>query len=312
MRLEVALFPLMLVHVVSGQRLDPDQNPNWTRYTFVEDSSTLVPMKGDYQVYYIQSGMWWNMLPLHFPVVPSPEEEVRLLSVFGEGFPALLATPARGRDYPDVKVVAVRDVDTMVVELSVYYEHRGSEVHDRCAHLDCRRRPPVVLPFRKGRYLANGRPFAKDRILTGDAENKDDERTATLTEQFDVLWARAMKEDRVIPQLNTDTCRYEVAVAGDLDVPDTCGVRNTDLWLMRSYYCGTHLARFPGWGTETAYTITGGPGSGVDTSGKGAHLHFSRQEEEKQWLDLTGWPPGDYTVSLVACGNGGSFILKLR
>jgi hypothetical protein len=32
-----------------------------------------------------------------------------------------------------------------------------------------------------------------------------DPRTVELTEQFDALWRKAMKHERVIPQLNTDT-----------------------------------------------------------------------------------------------------------
>lgn len=314
MRTTALAFSLLLVLTLQAQRLDPDQNPYWTRYTFVEDSSALVPLKGDYRVYYIQSGMWWTMMPLNHPVSPLPQDEVRLQKLFGQGFPALLATPARDRDHPDVKVVAVRGLDTMIVELSVYYEQGGGEPEERCAQLNCTRRPPVVLPFRHGRYLANGQPFTKEYYVKEDRENKYDAHTAKLTQQFDVLWAKAMKEDRVIPQLNTDTCRYELDVPVDLDVPDTLGVPtlNADVWLLRSYYCGTHFVRFPAWGTGTAYTLIGGPVSGVDTSGKNGELHFFTREEEKQWVDMTSWPPGDYTVRLVACGNGGLFTLKLR
>lgn len=312
MRPLLAFVLLVLGSTLRAQRLDPDQNPYWSRYTFVEDSAALVPLKGDYRVYYIQSGMWWNMFPLNYPVVPSPKDEVRLQRVFGPGYPALQATPARGRDLPDVKVVVVRGPDTMIVELSVYYAYRGGEVEDRCKDLDRTRRPPIVIPFRKGRYLANGRAFRTEYILANDPERLDDERTASLTTQFDALWAAAMKEDRVVPQLNTDTCRYELNVPPDLDVPDTSATRNTDEWLMRSYYSGTHLVKFPAWGTQTAYIITGGPGSGADTSGHDAQLQFGMGEQDKQWLDMTQWPPGDYTVRLIACGNGGSFVLKLR
>ncbi len=304
----IALFSLLL-SLSHAQRLDPDQNPYWARYTLVEDSSVLVPLIGDYRVYYIQSGMWWNMIQPQYPIRELPRDNMRLLPLFGSGTPVFMATPARGLDYPDVRLVVVRELDTMVVELSTYLPHASYDVSDRCMRTDCTRRPPVVLPFRPGRFLANGAPYEPDGAANPDP------RTAELTSQFDELWGREMKGARVIPQLNTDTCRYEPDVAADLDVPDTTlgsQGRNTDVWLMRSYYCGTHLAKFPAWGTETAYTITGGPGSGVDTSGKGAQLHFFLQEQEKQWLDLTGWPPGDYTVSLVACGNGGSFILKLR
>ena len=309
MRQAFIVLLALFMSPLHAQRLDPDQNPYWARYTIVEDSSVLVPLKGDYRVYYIQSGMWWNMIQPQYPIRDLPKESMRLLSLFRPGAPAFMATPARGLDHPDVRLVVVRKLDTMVVELSTYLPHAAYDVTDRCMRTDCTRRPPVVLPFRPGRFLVNGAGFGPDGAVNAEPG------TTELTRQFDELWSQEMKAARVIPQLNTDTCRYEVAVPSDLDAPDTTlgsHGRNTDVWLMRSYHAGTHLARFPAWGTETACTITGGPGSGVDTSGKGAQLHFFRQEQEKQWLDLTGWPPGDYTVSLVAFGNGGSFILKLR
>lgn len=312
MRALLIAFIMVAVQDAFAQRSAPDQNPYWARYAFVEDTTVLVPLQGEYRVYYIQSGMWWNMFSLDHPVTPTPEEEVHLQRLFGPGYPALQATPARGRDLPDVKVLAIRGADTMIVELSVHYQRRGSEVDERCANMDCRRRPPFVLPFRHGRYLANGHAFKKEYILAEDPENLDDERTAVLTTQFDALWTKAMKEDHVLPQVNTDTCRYTVDVAADLDMPDSTHRRSTDVWLLRSPYCATHLAHFPAWGTETKYTIEGGPGSGVDTSGQEAVLHSIGKRAEQLSLDVTSWPPGDYSVTLVACSNGGSFLLKLR
>lgn len=304
------VLPLLLLSGIHAhaQRLDPDQNPYWSRYTLVENSETLTPLRGDYRVYYLQSGMWWNMSMLDYTLTGLPKEGIRLLPLFRAELPAFSSTPARGMDLPDVRLVAVRDRDTMVVELTSGYLASAHDTTERCARTDCRRLPPFVLPFRAGRYLVNGAPFGPDGADHPDA------RTAELTRQFDVLWNKAMKNDAVIPQLNTDTCRYDVMVLEDLDVPVAQGAqgRNTDVWLLRSAYCGTHLAKFPSWGTETFYTITGGPGSGVDTSGHGAQLHFTHDEENKQWLDVTDLPPGDYTVSLIADGNGGSFILKLR
>lgn len=303
------LLPLLVTCMcASAQRPDPDQNPYWARYTFVEDSSALVPLQGDYRVCYLQQGMWWSYHEPVYPITDLPAEGMQLLPLFSGDQPAFKATPARGRDFPEVRLVVVRERDTMVVELSTYHANSSYDVTDRCARTDCRRRPPVVLPFRPGRYLANGAPFGPDGSATGD------DRTKELTRQFDKLWTTAMKNEQVIPQLNSDTCRYQVEVPADLDVPDTLGAhpRNTDVWLMRSYYCGTHFAKFPMWGTFTGYIITGGPGSSVDTTGKNAELHFGADEEEHQWLDVSDWPPGDYTVSLMSCGNGGSFVLKLR
>jgi len=248
------------------------------------------------------------MTDLHYPVVPRAEEEVRLQPLFGPGFPALRATPARGKDHPDVKVVVVRGMDTMVVELSVYYRARGAEVDDRCKTMDRKRRPPLVLPFRPGRYLPTGHAFSKASYALDDDEDQTDPQTIALTDQFDVLWKKAMKEELVLPQLNTDTCEQEVLVPADLGLPETL-VR--DVWVLRSPYCGSHLVRFPLWGTQTTYIITFNPYFS-DHTREPFTLETSALDDVDYWLDITDWPVGDHSVNLLACGNGGTFTLKLR
>ncbi|MBL0036682.1 MAG: hypothetical protein IPP26_13260 [Flavobacteriales bacterium] len=117
------LIPLLvLLGSVHGQHLDPDQQPYWTRYTFVEDSAVLVPLKGDYQVFYLQSGMWWTYMPPDHRIHGLPEKGLRLQPVFSAELPKFQATPARGTEQPEVKVVVVREQDTMVVTLSTYYQ----------------------------------------------------------------------------------------------------------------------------------------------------------------------------------------------
>ena len=65
-----------------------------------------------------------------------------------------------------------------------------------------------------------------------------------------------MKDELVMAQLNTDTCRQEVVVPADLDLPETL---YRDAWVMRSYYCGKHFVHFPLWGSQTTYIITFNP-----------------------------------------------------
>ena len=302
MRLLILLALLLHCFPVHAQRLDPDQNPYWTRYTFVEDSSALVPLKGDYRVYFLQSGMWWSYMVPEYPIRNLPEQSTRLLPLFARDRPAFKATPARGLDYPEVRLVVVRDPDTMVVELTTYFYGVPHQVTDRCAGTDCRRRPPVVLPFRPGRYIGNGAPFGPDGAANGDA------RTTELTVLFDSLWNEAMKADRVVPQLNTDTCSQEVILPPPIE-PNKTPMR--DSWVMRSPYCGTHFVHFPLKGTRTTYIITFNPYRPAEVRDP-ITLDTSERDDVNYWLDMSDWPVGDHPVRLVADGVEESFTLKLR
>ena len=297
------LIPLLvLLGSVHGQHLDPDQQPYWTRYTFVEDSAVLVPLKGDYQVFYLQSGMWWTYMPPDHRIHGLPEKGLRLQPVFSAELPKFQATPARGTEQPEVKVVVVREQDTMVVTLSTYYQGMGSLVNERCKKMDCTRRPPVVLPFRPGLYFPNG------RSLYQDTESIGDPLTTSLTEQFDALWKKAMKEGRVVPQLNTDTCQQELVLPPDPE-PNKTPMR--DAWVMRSPYCGTHFVHFPLKGTRTTYIITFNPYQPNEVK-EPVTLGTSALDDVNYWLDITDWPIGDHPVRLVADGVEESFTLKLR
>ncbi|MBL7950804.1 MAG: hypothetical protein JNM62_03730 [Flavobacteriales bacterium] len=299
----LVLLALVALHL---RAQDPDQNPYWTRYTVVEDSAVLLPLQGPYAVYYLRSGMWWSM-PLHYyPIVALPEKGMRLLPLFAPDLPRFLATPAQGTELPDEKLVVVRGADTMVVELTAYYAGFRSDVDERCKHMDSARRPPVVLPFRAGRFRANGRRYADD---TNDAM---DPRTADLTQRFDALWAKAMKRERIIPQLNTDTCRQELTVPADLDVPVEAGGPNqTDVWVMRSAYCCTHFVSFPPWGTSAQYSITFVPYRPEERKDP-VHINVRAGAVARSWVDVSDWPVGDHLVHLSGCSNGGTFTLKLR
>ncbi|MBK9176938.1 MAG: hypothetical protein IPM46_11515 [Flavobacteriales bacterium] len=308
MRVAILLASTIGTLAVHAQRLDPDQNPYWTRYAFVEDSSALVPLQGDYRVYYMQHGMWWNNMPLHYPVSPQVDERMRLKPLFGAGLPSFQATPARGRDSPDVKVVVVRGLDTMVVELSVYYRARGGEVEERCRTLDCTRRPPVVMPFRPGRYLPIGLPFTKEYYAMDDRAEQVDARTASLTKQFDVLWTRAMKEERVVPQLNMDTCRQELLLPPDLDPPK---MPMRDAWVLRSGYCGTHFVRFPSVGVAAEYIITF-VAHFPEQQREPVRIHVPIGDPADALTDVSDWPIGDHPVRLLANGREETFTLKLR
>jgi hypothetical protein len=231
---------------------------------------------------------------------------MRLQSVLGAGYPALLATPARGTDSPDAKLVVLRDQDTMIVEIMAYYPGMGSLVNERCEHMDCARRPPIVVPFRPGRYHPDGHAYGHD------LNRGPDPRTVGLTAQFDALWKQATKEDLVVPQTNTDTCMQDLVVPPDLDIPDQTAIpRQREVWLGRSLYCGTHLVRFPSWGTQTEYIITFAPFL-PEQARDPIHVHLLLGDDANGIIDVTNWPAGDHQVQLLGDGNGGPFTLKLR
>jgi hypothetical protein len=302
MRTAVLLFIITGTGAVHAQKPDLDQQPHFTRYTIVEDSDRLTPLAGKYVVHFIQRGTYWSYTDPTEPILGLPEKGMRLQPVLGAGYPALMATPARGTDSPDAKLVVLRGQDTMIVEIMAYYPRMGSLVNERCKHLDCTRRPPIVVPFRPGRYHPDGHAYGYDM------NRGPDPRTVALTEQFDALWRKAMKDERVIPQLNTDTCRQEVVVPADLDRPETT---MRDAWLMRSPYCGTHLVKFPSWGTQTEYIITFTPYL-LEQARDPVHVQLSLGDHADGPLDITNWPAGDHQVQLLGDGNGGTFTLKLR
>lgn len=308
MRIAFLLLGLLSAHASHAQRLDPDQNPYWTRYTFVEDSSELVPLKGDYRVYYLQSGMWWNMTELGYPIRDLPAKSMRLSRLFDVTLPAFQATPARGTDLPEVRLVVVREPDTMVVELSHYWTLMGGSVDARCKTLDCTRRPPMILPFRPGRYRTNGRSFTDDASVWVDTVVRIDARTNDLIAQFDALWKEAMEEDLVVPQLSTDTCRQELNLLPD---PDHMEQLPGDAWLLRSPYCGTHLVRFPSFGSTTDYTITFVPYLPEQTK-EAVQIHVPMGDHEEFPVDVSDWPVGDHDVNVTMGVHHDAFKLKLR
>lgn len=297
----IALFSLLL-SLSHAQRLDPDQNPYWARYTIVEDSDQLTPLAGRYVVHFIQRGMYWTATDPTEPILGLPEKSMRLQPVFGAGYPMLLATPARSTDSPDAKLVVLRGQDTMIVEIMAYYPGMGSQVNERCKHMDCTRRPPIVVPFRPGRYHPDGHAYGYDM------NRGPDPRTAELTEQFDALWREAMKKDRVIPQLNTDTCSQELLLPVEPDAPKTS---KSDAWVLRSAYCGTHLLYFPSMGPTTDYDITFVPYL-PEIRKDPVRVHIPAGDHTVWPTNVTDWPIGDHTVRRSADGREERFTLKLR
>jgi hypothetical protein len=101
--------------------------------------------------------------------------------------------------------------------------------------------------------------------------------------------------------LGHDTCRYVLNVPPDIDMPEAPAFDTT---IVRSVGCKKHMLFFPAWGTGTSYEITNEAISQM--------VYFRIEVKEKQWLDITELPEGDYGIHLLACGNGGFFTLRIK
>ena len=101
--------------------------------------------------------------------------------------------------------------------------------------------------------------------------------------------------------ISLDTCRYFLKVPVDIDYPETPAFDTT---IVRTGVCKHHMLHFPTWGTGTTYKVSG--------NGLEREVGFITDEKDKQWLDISNMPAGEYHVNLLACGNGGSFTLKIK
>lgn len=102
--------------------------------------------------------------------------------------------------------------------------------------------------------------------------------------------------------INLDTCYYSLRVPPDMDHPETPPFDTT---IVRRSGCISHWLQFPAQGTSTTYRLQ------RDTIVRevGFYMH---DESEAEWLDISTLPPGEYHVTLLACGNGGSFALNIK
>lgn len=124
-------FFSLLLSISHAQPLDPDKNPYFTRYTIVEDSDQLTPLAGKYVVHFIQLGTYRTVTYPEEAILGLPEKSLRLQPMFGAGYPMFLATPARGTDPPDAKLVVLRGQDTKIVEIMAYYPGMGEVAIER-------------------------------------------------------------------------------------------------------------------------------------------------------------------------------------
>ena len=106
---------------------------------------------------------------------------------------------------------------------------------------------------------------------------------------------------------SSDTCFYQLLLPPDLDMPET---PYFDTTIVRNPGCKVHILRLQIWGTETAYTLY--TNDSVHKPLRSAHFFCSYPPKGKREIDITGLPAGKYSMSLSACGNGGSFGLAIK
>jgi hypothetical protein len=112
--------------------------------------------------------------------------------------------------------------------------------------------------------------------------------------------APAFAEKHTPAAIANDTCFYSINVPADMDMPST---PSFDTTIVRTTNCKIHLLKLPGWGTETEYKLSG---NNIVRS-----THFSTGSGPGL-IDITDLVPGTYAMSLLACGNGGAFTVRIK
>jgi hypothetical protein len=100
----------------------------------------------------------------------------------------------------------------------------------------------------------------------------------------------------------TDTCFYNINPGADLDVP---GTPSWDTTIVRAENCQIQVLKMSSWGTETKYTMAGPENKNTIT--RECHCFGG-----SGIIDITDIPAGTYSFGLSACGNGGSFTVKIQ
>ena len=90
----------------------------------------------------------------------------------------------------------------------------------------------------------------------------------------------------------------------DIDFPET---PHFDTTIERAINCRTQVLKLKGWGTETSYTLTRND-SVIKVHRSVSFSAFKRYGV----IDITDLPEGTYEMSLLACGNGGGFTVRLK
>ena len=100
-----------------------------------------------------------------------------------------------------------------------------------------------------------------------------------------------------------DVCYYTLRIPADMDVPSTA---HYDTTLVRSKTCAKHILKLGSWGTSSSYVLS------ADTALHVKAISLSIKARETGSMDITQLPAGTYTLSLMACGNGGACTVRIK
>lgn len=251
-----------------------DQFSHRYNYAFIEDSTTLIPLQGNYTVEYLARGQWWSYTDPHAPV-NYPGRPMRLKSLITVNGTSIKVVEL-GKDYTttDNKLRVVRNMDTMLVDLSGY-GHLEERMLGRTARVGVPPRPPVLLPFRKGWFDL--------QVLVEEPIN------AELTERFDALWMEKRAEVTTL----YDTARYEFSLQmndlriGPLEIP-----------IMRDPNYANHLLHFPASGPDTRFELYLQDSLGVANDSCALRVDMPADGEHDKWVDVTELQYGKYSTYL--------------
>jgi len=243
-------------------------------YAFIEDGTTLTPLKGTYRVEYIGRGQYWTVTEPRWTVHHPGQPRSSTPCIKVNGAPLMVVEMGGIFGYPDNKLIVLRGTDTMIVDLNLD-GRMETLMLERTAKLGVPPRPPVLLPFRKG-WFTN-----IDLVLEPN--------TMALTERFDALWAEQRSEVLAV----YDTARHTFTL-------ETDGLRTGPLSINidRDPNYARHLLEFPASGPGTHFELYLQDSTGVPSEVVALRVDMPPDGGISAWVDVTDLPYGRYTAYL--------------
>ncbi|MBL7981304.1 MAG: hypothetical protein JNL52_05780 [Flavobacteriales bacterium] len=238
---------------------------------FIEDSPTLMPLKGAYRVEYIGRGQYWSYADPRWPVNHPGQPRSLTPCIQVNGAPLMVVEMGPLFGFPDNKLRVVRGADTMIVDLN-QDGRMETRMLERTAKLGVPPRPPVLLPFRKG-WFTN-----IDLVLEPN--------TMALTERFDALWSAEGEELRGLYHTKHHSFTLE-----------TDGLRTgpTTIAIDRDPNYTHHQLEFPASGPGTRFELYLQDSTGVPSDTVTLRVDMPADGETSKWVDVTDLPGGRYT-----------------